>query len=132
MKALRTLLSIFLVIIAFYGFGRFFVSQLRSDSGRSQELSGVVFSAPPGFQVENKGDLDRTEAALDVLQRARARRATPTPELLADLVRALLRMGRANEARATFTDLEAMGRTPGGLADRVDRARARARADLGG
>ena len=75
---------------------------------------------------------DRTEEAMQALQRARERLQPNPPELLADLVCALVSVGRSDDARAAMAELEQLQRESSLPADRITRAVERARAVLAG
>lgn len=61
MKTAKALGAILLGLLAVYGFGRFFLSQLGAP--RSQEPAGVIQTAPPGFDVVDRGELSPAGAA---------------------------------------------------------------------
>lgn len=65
MKPLKLLLSAILLLAAVAGFGMFFVSQLGS-SERSSEPAGVLLSAPPNYDVIERGELSFKEAAAEL------------------------------------------------------------------
>ncbi len=74
---------------------------------------------------------EHSEAALEALQRARQLGTSSTPELLADLVLAEVRLGHTVAADQAFAALSAMAASPRISDDRIRRARRRAAADLG-
>lgn len=65
MKPLKILLSAVLLLAAVAGFGLFFVSQLGS-SERTDEPAGVLLSAPPNYDVIERGELSNTAAAAEL------------------------------------------------------------------
>jgi len=67
MKILRALLVVAVCVAGLYGFLRFFVSQLSSERAEGGQLSGVVFGPPPGFDVVEEGDLERGDAANELV-----------------------------------------------------------------
>jgi hypothetical protein len=66
MKLLKGALYTVLVLGALAGFGWFFVSQLSSGSGRSDELAGVLLSPPPGYALVERGELSPSAAAAEL------------------------------------------------------------------
>lgn len=66
MKLLKGALYAVLVLAALAAFGWFFVSQLSTDPGRSDELSGVLLSPPPGFAIVERGELSAPAAAAEL------------------------------------------------------------------
>src|SRR5688500_2330761 len=66
MKLLKGALYTVLVLGALAGFGWFFVSQLSSGSGRSDELAGVLLSPPPGYALVDRGELSPSAAAAEL------------------------------------------------------------------
>lgn len=65
MKPLRILLFAVLLLAAVAGFGKFFVSQLGSLE-RSSEPAGVLLSAPPNYDVVERGELSFEDAAAEL------------------------------------------------------------------
>jgi hypothetical protein len=65
MKTAKVLGAVLLVLLALWGFGRFFLSQLGRP--RAPQPAGVVSAAPPGFQIVRHGELTPAGAA-DALQ----------------------------------------------------------------
>ena len=61
MKAAKALGAVLLALLALYGFGRFFFSQLGAP--RAAQPAGVIQSAPPGFEVVDRGELAPVAAA---------------------------------------------------------------------
>jgi hypothetical protein len=61
MKTVKVLGAILLGLLAVYGFGRFFLSQLGAS--RPPEPAGVIQTAPPGFEVVDRGELSPAAAA---------------------------------------------------------------------
>src|SRR5215210_2936495 len=66
MKLLKGALYAVLVLGALAAFGWFFVSQLSTGPGRSDELSGVLLSPPPGFAIVERGELPASAAAAEL------------------------------------------------------------------
>jgi hypothetical protein len=66
MKIAKVLGGILLALLALYGFGRFFVSQMGAP--RAPELAGVISSAPAGYQVVDKGEMTPAAAAEALLE----------------------------------------------------------------
>lgn len=66
MKLLRGALYTVLVLGALAGFGWFFVSQLKTGGGRSDELAGVLLAPPPGYAITERGELSPTAAAAEL------------------------------------------------------------------
>jgi hypothetical protein len=64
-KVVKVLAGAAVVLVALYGFGRFFLAQLRSTGGEPGP-PGVVLAAPPGFAVTERGELARPEAAREL------------------------------------------------------------------
>jgi hypothetical protein len=64
MKIAKVLGGILLALLALYGFGRFFVSQMGAS--RAPELAGVIAAAPADYAIEDRGEL-APERAADVL-----------------------------------------------------------------
>lgn len=56
--------GILLALLALYGFGRFFISQMGAP--RAPELAGVISSAPAEYEVVDKGETT-PEAAAEAL-----------------------------------------------------------------
>ncbi len=65
MKLLKGALYAVLLLGALAAFGWFFVSQLGSTGG-SDELAGVLLSAPPDYAVAEHGELAPTTAAAEL------------------------------------------------------------------
>jgi hypothetical protein len=65
MKTAKTLGAILIGLLALWGFGRFFLSQMGRP--RAPEPAGVLSTAPPGFQIAEHGELTAAGAA-DALQ----------------------------------------------------------------
>jgi hypothetical protein len=63
MKLLKGLLYAVLVLGALAAFGWFFVSQLSTGPGRSDQLSGVLLSPPPGYALVERGELSLPAAS---------------------------------------------------------------------
>ncbi len=61
-KALKVLAGVAVVGAVLYGFGRFFVAQLRTGPAPTGPPA-VVFTPPPDYVVVERGDLDRPAAA---------------------------------------------------------------------
>lgn len=74
---------------------------------------------------------DRTSQALESLALAQQQIVPPTPELLADVVRAQKRIGQQAAAETADAALRGLAAGPDVGAERLDRARRRAAADLG-
>lgn len=66
MKLLKGVLYTAVVVGALIAFGWFFVSQLSSGPGRSDEPAGVLLSAPPGYSVVTRGELSPSLAASEL------------------------------------------------------------------
>ena len=62
MRALRAAAAILAVLAAIYVLGAFFVDQLGSGASGA-DPAGVLFTAPPGFEVDEAGELSRRDAA---------------------------------------------------------------------
>lgn len=62
---MKIALATILLLAAIVGFGVFFVSQLHS-SERSSEPAGVLLSAPPNYDVIERGELSNTAAAAEL------------------------------------------------------------------
>lgn len=65
MKPLKIVLSAAMLLAALAGFGWFFVSQLNS-SERTSEPAGVLLSAPPNYDVIERGELSFKDAAAEL------------------------------------------------------------------
>jgi hypothetical protein len=65
MKPLKAVLYTVVLLGAVAGFGWFFVSQLNS-SQRTAEPAGVLLSAPPNYDVIERGELTPTAAAAEL------------------------------------------------------------------
>ena len=74
-KALRLALGIVVVLGAVYGVGRLFVGQLSTAGAPPSGPAGIVLSPPPGFVVEQRGELDRRRAARELAELLAARPA---------------------------------------------------------
>jgi len=61
MKIAKVLGGILLALLALYGFGRFFVSQLGVR--RASEPAGVIAAAPADYALEDRGELAPEGAA---------------------------------------------------------------------
>jgi hypothetical protein len=61
MKIAKVLGAILLALLALYGFGRFFVSQMGAP--REPGLAGVISTAPAGYEVVDKGEMTPAAAA---------------------------------------------------------------------
>lgn len=61
MKIAKTLGGVLLGLLALYGFGRFFVSQMGKP--RAPELAGVIASAPPDYHIVEQGEMTPGAAA---------------------------------------------------------------------
>ena len=67
MKPLKIVLCAVSLLAALAGFGWFFVSQLGGASqGRTGEPAGVLLSAPPDYDVIERGELSFTAAAAEL------------------------------------------------------------------
>lgn len=66
-KAAKILLATVAVLACLYAFGRFFLSQLGSGH-RPEGAAGVLLAPPPDFAVEERGELERTVAARQLVQ----------------------------------------------------------------
>ena len=62
---MKIVLATLLLLAALAGFGVFFVSQLGSQS-QSSEPAGVLLSAPPNYEVTERGELSFKEAAAEL------------------------------------------------------------------
>lgn len=62
---MKIVLATLLLLAALAGFGVFFVSQLNS-SERTAEPAGVLLSAPPNYDVIERGELSPTAAAAEL------------------------------------------------------------------
>jgi hypothetical protein len=62
---MKIALATLLLLAAIAGFGVFFVSQLGS-SERTAEPAGVLLSAPPNYEVVERGELSNTAAAAEL------------------------------------------------------------------
>ena len=62
MRAFGTAAAILAVLAAIYVLGAFFVDQLGSGASGA-DPAGVLFTAPPGFEVDEAGELSRRDAA---------------------------------------------------------------------
>ncbi len=68
MKTLKVLLYVLVIAGAVVAFGWFFVSQL--GSGRSDgRLAGVLLAPPPGYAIDERGELAPTAAAAELSDR---------------------------------------------------------------
>lgn len=65
MKLLKGVLYTVLLLGALAAFGWFFISQLGS-SGQTGEPAGVLLSAPPNYEVIERGELSPTAAAAEL------------------------------------------------------------------
>jgi hypothetical protein len=65
MKPLKIVLSAVLLLAALAGFGWFFVSQL-SSAEHTSEPAGVLLSAPPNYDVIERGELSFKNAAAEL------------------------------------------------------------------
>jgi len=65
MKTAKVLGAVLLGLLALWGFGRFFLSQMGRP--RAPQPAGVLSTAPPGFQIAEHGELTPAAAA-DALQ----------------------------------------------------------------
>lgn len=66
MKVAKVLGGLALAALAIFAFGRFFLSQLSGAGGGAMRPAGpsaVIHAAPPGWSVEERGELSRREAA---------------------------------------------------------------------
>ena len=70
MKLLKGALYTVVVLGALAGFGWFFVSQLSSGAGRSDELAGVLLAPPPGYALVERGELSPSAAAAELAAQA--------------------------------------------------------------
>jgi hypothetical protein len=64
MKTLKVLLYVLVIAGAVVAFGWFFVSQL--GSGRTDRLAGVLLSPPPGYTIDERGELAPNIAAAEL------------------------------------------------------------------
>jgi len=71
MKIAKVLGGILLALLALYGFGRFFVSQLGVR--RASEPAGVIAAAPADYALEDRGELAPEGAAAALLGLIRTR-----------------------------------------------------------
>jgi hypothetical protein len=62
---MKIVLATLLLLAAVAGFGVFFVSQLGSG-GSTSEPAGVLLSAPPNYEVIERGELSPTAAAAEL------------------------------------------------------------------
>lgn len=68
MKTLKVLLYVLVIAGAVVAFGWFFVSQL--GTGRTDDrLAGVLLSPPPGYAIDERGELAPTAAAAELSDR---------------------------------------------------------------
>jgi len=65
-KALRFALGIVVVLGAVYGIGRLFLGQLGTTGAPPSAPAGIVLAPPPGFVVEQRGEIDRPRAAREL------------------------------------------------------------------
>jgi hypothetical protein len=61
MKIAKALGAVLLGLLALYGFGRFFFSQIGRP--RAPELAGVIAAPPPDYQVVDRGAMTPAQAA---------------------------------------------------------------------
>ena len=67
MKNAKTLLYALVLLGAIVAFGWFFVSQLHSGpGGRTDDLAGVLLSAPPGYVIAEHGEMEPKDAAAEL------------------------------------------------------------------
>jgi hypothetical protein len=76
-KPLRLALGIVVVVGLVFGLGRLFVGQLTAGGSPPPGPAGIVLSPPPGFTVEQRGELDRARAARELAQLLARRPAEP-------------------------------------------------------
>jgi hypothetical protein len=62
---MKIVLATLLLLAALAGFGVFFVSQLGSQK-QTSEPAGVLLSAPPNYDVVERGELSNTAAAAEL------------------------------------------------------------------
>lgn len=65
MKIAKALGAVLICLLALWGFGRFFVSQLGGS--RSAGPAGVILTAPPGFEIVDRGGELALAGAADAL-----------------------------------------------------------------
>lgn len=66
MKLLKGLLYALALAGALSAFGWFFVSQLSSGPGRSDELAAVLLAPPPDYAIVERGELSASAAAAEL------------------------------------------------------------------
>jgi hypothetical protein len=67
MKPIKVVLYAVALLAALAGFGWFFMSQLGGASqGRTGEPAGVLLSAPPNYEVTERGELSFADAAAEL------------------------------------------------------------------
>ena len=66
MKLLKGALYTVVVFGALAGFGWFFILQLSTGGGRSDELAGVLLAPPPGYALAERGELSPAAAAAEL------------------------------------------------------------------
>ncbi|HEX3527686.1 MAG TPA: hypothetical protein VH988_11505 [Thermoanaerobaculia bacterium] len=71
MKIAKALGAVVVCLLALWGFGWFFVSQLGGS--RSAGPAGVILTAPPGFDLVDRGELSPAGAADALLGLVQAR-----------------------------------------------------------
>jgi len=71
MKLLKGALYTVVVLGALAGFGWFFVSQLSTGGGQSDELAGVLLAPPSGYALAEHGELSQSAAAAELGQTLR-------------------------------------------------------------
>jgi len=76
MRAVRVLLAIAAGATVLYGFVTFFLGELGGGGARVAEPAGVLFAAPPGYEVERGGELPRADAAARLAKLLAARPGT--------------------------------------------------------
>ena len=63
MKILKGLVFTSIVLVALFAIGRLFLAQLGTEYTAAGP-PGVILAAPPGMQIEDLGEVTRTEAVL--------------------------------------------------------------------
>jgi hypothetical protein len=76
MKALKVVAGIAVALACLYGFGRFFLAELKGGPTASGP-PGVVLAAPPEYAVEEGGELGRAAAARELASLLARRGAEP-------------------------------------------------------
>jgi hypothetical protein len=76
-RALTIVGVVVLVVIGLYGFGRFFARELGAGRGSSSQPAGVLFAAPPGYEVVEGSERSRSAAATLLAQVLASKAFTP-------------------------------------------------------